>query len=100
MVVCGSDERAFMTRPNIVTIIADDLPRRMFTRKFFPKTFSRLVDRGTSYPDGFHAVPVCDPSRVSFLTGRWVHNHGVLDNTDAVMRSRETGPTGTPSQPA
>lgn len=78
-----------MAKPNIVTIMADDLPRKMFKREYFPKTFAKLVDRGTAYQQAFHAVPVCDPSRVCFLTGRWVHNHRVYSNRESVARSRK-----------
>ena len=76
---------------NLVTIMVDDFPKKMFTRRLMPKTYEHLVDRGTRWAEAFHAVPVCDPSRMCFLTGRWVHNHHVYGNDLALERSIETG---------
>jgi arylsulfatase A-like enzyme len=62
-------------RHNIVVVLADDLDVRLFER------VPRLRDlRGRRYVNAFVVSPLCCPSRASFLTGMYPHNHGVLDN--------------------
>uniref|UniRef100_A0A3Q2FPE8 N-acetylglucosamine-6-sulfatase n=1 Tax=Cyprinodon variegatus TaxID=28743 RepID=A0A3Q2FPE8_CYPVA len=53
----------FNRRPNIVLILTDDLDI----------TMGGLV--------GFVASPLCCPSRASILTGKYPHNHHVINNT-------------------
>jgi N-acetylglucosamine-6-sulfatase len=67
-------------RPNLVLITTDDQPLSTFEREYMPRTFRRLVDRGTSFDDAVLNVPVCCPSRATLLTGQYPHNHGVLTN--------------------
>ena len=39
-----------------------------------------LVRQGTSFTDAITSFPLCCPSRASFLTGQYAHNHGVSGN--------------------
>ena len=39
-----------------------------------------LVDQGTSFDNSFVSFSLCCPSRATFLTGQYAHNHGVLSN--------------------
>jgi arylsulfatase A-like enzyme len=40
----------------------------------------RLAARGTTFSSFFATYPLCCPSRATFLTGQYAHNHGVRDN--------------------
>ena len=41
----------------------------------------RLIVRpGAWFTRSFASFPLCCPSRATFLTGQYAHNHGVLDN--------------------
>ena len=40
-----------------------------------------LARRGTTFTRSFTVYPQCCPSRASFLTGQYAHNHGVLGNS-------------------
>lgn len=40
-----------------------------------------LASRGTSFANSFVSYALCCPSRATFLTGQYAHNHGVLSNT-------------------
>lgn len=66
-------------RPNILVIITDDeraggsLSMMRDTRRWF-------VKGGRRYKNAFASTPLCCPSRASFFTGRYAHNHGLQDN--------------------
>ena len=65
-------------RPNIVVIYTDD--QDAGSLEFMPSVQQQLVARGTSFANSFVTTPLCCPSRASFLTGRYAHNHGVRTN--------------------
>jgi arylsulfatase A-like enzyme len=67
-------------RPNVLIIVTDD-QRSGETMDVMPSTRHWLQDLGTTYPNTYVSVPLCCPSRASIMTGRYAHNHGVVDNT-------------------
>ena len=64
--------------PNIVFIQADDLEAQGIGR--MPQLESLLTRQGTRFANSFVTTPLCAPSRASFLTGQYIHTHGVLSN--------------------
>ncbi len=81
------DPAAAETRPNIVVIMVDDLDVDSFetavARGWMPKLQTHLLRRGVRFTQSFVTFPLCCPSRVTYLTGRYPHNHGVLWNDGA-----------------
>ena len=73
-------------RPNIVFILMDDLRWDALgcTGHPFAKTpnIDRVGKEGAMFKNFFVSIPLCSPSRGSFLTGQYAHKHGVIDNTD------------------
>lgn len=73
-------------RPNIVFIYTDDQRWDAMSCAGHPflKTpnFDRLAREGARFRNAFVTTPLCSPSRASFLTGRYVHAHGVTGNRD------------------
>ena len=70
-------------RPNVVVFLADDLDRPSFRaawRAGFLPHLARLFERGTSFEESFVTEPLCCPSRATYLTGLYAHNHGVIRN--------------------
>jgi N-acetylglucosamine-6-sulfatase len=71
-------------RPNIVVIMADDLDTRsvqtMLTLSLMPNLQHYLVTNGTTFSAAFVTNSLCCPSRATFLTGQYAHNHGVRTN--------------------
>jgi arylsulfatase A-like enzyme len=63
-------------RPNVLVMVTDDA--RAETLQVMPKTRAWLADGGVTFTQGFATTPSCCPSRASILSGRYVHNHGVL----------------------
>jgi arylsulfatase A-like enzyme len=56
-----------------------------------PRLGDLLSREGLSFTNAFATNPVCAPSRVSILTGRYSHNHGAYLNGIGFTQFRETG---------
>ena len=73
-------------RPNTLFILIDDLRFNALGCLGHPwlKTpnIDRLAREGAILSNAFVTIPLCSPSRACFLTGRWAHSHGILDNTN------------------
>jgi arylsulfatase A-like enzyme len=70
-------------RPNIVVLLADDLDLGSFEaaeRAGFLPHLSHLGDTGTRFRESFVSEALCGPSRATFFTGLYPHNHGVAGN--------------------
>ncbi|MEK7188062.1 MAG: sulfatase-like hydrolase/transferase [Patescibacteria group bacterium] len=68
----------FLMRPNIIFIYTDD--QRQDTVQYMPKLQNHLINNGITFTNSFVTIPVCCPSRVGTLTGRYAHNTGVISN--------------------
>lgn len=81
------------SRPNILFILVDDLrfDELSCTGHPFAQTpnADRLSREGALFPNAFSVVPLCSPSRASFLTGRYPHASGIVDNTDRTEQSQK-----------
>jgi arylsulfatase A-like enzyme len=66
------------SRPNIILIVTDD--QDVASLAHMPHVQRHLVQAGYSFTNAFVSTSLCCPSRVSMLTGRYAHNHGVLSN--------------------
>jgi N-acetylglucosamine-6-sulfatase len=80
-------------RPNIVFILMDDLRWDDLGCMGHPFVKTPHIDRiareGALFRNAFATTPLCSPSRASFLTGRYPHAHGVLDNVDRSALSHQ-----------
>ena len=65
-------------RPNVVVIMTDDQDFRSMS--VMPKTRRLIGAAGVTFDRNFVNYPLCCPSRATFLTGQYAHNHGVLWN--------------------
>ncbi|HEX3036722.1 MAG TPA: sulfatase-like hydrolase/transferase [Thermodesulfobacteriota bacterium] len=66
-------------RPNIVVIMTDD--QDIESMRVMPKTINRIGgSNGTTFNNFFTSFSYCCPSRATFITGQYSHNHGVEDN--------------------
>jgi N-acetylglucosamine-6-sulfatase len=69
---------AQQTQPNVVVVMTDD--QRVWDMEAMPQTNRLLADEGTTFENAVATYPLCCPSRSTFLTGQYAHNHGVLGN--------------------
>ena len=72
----ASQARLDDPRPNIIFILTDDQPYQ--TVQYMPTVRDVLLKQGVNFENGFLTTPLCCPSRVSILTGEYVHNHKVF----------------------
>ena len=66
-------------KPNILVVMTDD-QRASGTLDVMPRTRRLIGGHGTSFLEAHATTPQCCPSRASFFTGLYVHNHGVFNN--------------------
>lgn len=69
------------TRPNVLIVVTDD--QRPDTMQVMPRTREFFETSGVSYDNAYATTPLCCPSRASIFTGRFVHNHRVVDTKTA-----------------
>ena len=64
------------TRPNIVTIVTDDM--RTDDLRWMPNVRALVQNQGLDFRNSFASYPLCAPARASLMTGQYAHNTGVL----------------------
>jgi arylsulfatase A-like enzyme len=86
------------SRPNVIIFITDD--QRADTMRVMSQTRRWFGRGGVKYANAFATTPLCCPARASIFTGRYTHNHAVLNNGAALeldqpktlqRRLRDTG---------
>lgn len=74
----GKTINALPARPNIIVIMTND--QTVESLRVMKNVRRFLVREGVTFENSFVTLPVCCPSRATFLTGQYAHNHGVLSN--------------------
>jgi N-acetylglucosamine-6-sulfatase len=84
---------ATVGRPNIVFIMVDDLDVRsletMLAFNAMPNFRTMFVDQGVRFNQSFVSDAICCPSRATFLSGQYTHNHHTL--TNSIVNGAVTG---------
>jgi arylsulfatase A-like enzyme len=66
--------------PNFLIFLIDDLDsetmQRMLATNQLPNIKSKIIDGGVNFHNAIVTTSMCTPSRASFLTGKFAHNHG------------------------
>jgi N-acetylglucosamine-6-sulfatase len=65
-------------RPNVVVVTTDDQTARDI--RVMPRVRRLIGGAGTTFTNSYASYPLCCPSRATFLTGQYSHNHGVTWN--------------------
>jgi N-acetylglucosamine-6-sulfatase len=66
-------------KPNVVVVMTDD--QTVESLRVMTNVRTLLAAQGTSFDNSFATFPLCCPSRSTFLTGQYAHNHTVMGNT-------------------
>jgi N-acetylglucosamine-6-sulfatase len=66
------------SRPNVVVIMSDD--ESVSELPYQRHVVDEIGDRGATFTNSFVNFSLCCPSRSTFLTGLYAHNHHVLTN--------------------
>jgi len=91
----GRAPGADVARPNIVVIMTDD--QNVSSFPVMTKTRQLLAAAGTTFDNNFVSFSLCCPSRATYLTGQYPHNHDVMGNSPPdggyyQLRGNETVP--------
>jgi N-acetylglucosamine-6-sulfatase len=65
-------------KPNIVVVMSDD--QTVESLRVMANVRTLLAAEGTTFSNSFASFPLCCPSRSTFLTGQYAHNHTVMGN--------------------
>lgn len=72
-------------RPNVIVITTDDLTVNMMQSGLdaglYPTLATELLAQGIVFDNSYVSNSLCCPSRATFMTGQYSHNHGVLGNS-------------------
>lgn len=66
------------SRPNVVVLMTDD--QTVESMRVMPNVRGLLAGQGVTFDNSFVSYSLCCPSRATFLTGQYAHNHGVWSN--------------------
>ena len=64
--------------PNVVVVETDD--QTVESIRAMKNANELIAGQGTTFENSFVNYALCCPSRATFLTGQYMHNHGVLGN--------------------
>ena len=74
----GDSTISVSDQPNIVVIMTDD--QTVESLRVMPKVQELIGAQGVAFSDSITSFALCCPSRATFLTGQYSHNHGVRGN--------------------
>ena len=78
IVALGGTAAPAQVQPNILVIETDDQTAESI--RMMDKVNSLIGGKGATFRNNFVNYSLCCPSRATFLTGQYEHNHGVLGN--------------------
>jgi arylsulfatase A-like enzyme len=88
-VVSATSQQSSKTKYNVLFIISDDLRPELGAygvKMIKTPNIDNIAARGIRFDRAYAQYPVCNPSRTSFLTGRYPTQTGVMNNNDYFRR--------------
>ncbi|XP_059101724.1 N-acetylglucosamine-6-sulfatase [Peromyscus eremicus] len=68
-------------RPNVLLLLTDDQDAELGGMTPLKKTKALIGEKGMTFSSAYVPSALCCPSRASILTGKYPHNHHVVNNT-------------------
>jgi N-acetylglucosamine-6-sulfatase len=78
-VSAGAESVQQRARPNVLVVMTDD--QTVESLRVMGNVKTLLADQGATFDNSFASFSLCCPSRATFLTGQYAHNHGVMGNS-------------------
>jgi arylsulfatase A-like enzyme len=82
---CSTGFGGGSSRPNVILFITDDQTAGTVSRETMPNTWRWMWRGGRTYPNFSISDPLCCPSRMTIMAGRYAHNSGVIDNLSSAI---------------
>jgi N-acetylglucosamine-6-sulfatase len=77
-VVATHPAKGAASHPNVIFILTDDMTSSELAG--MPNVESLIAAQGTTFNESYISFPLCCPSRATFMSGQYMHNHGVRGN--------------------
>jgi N-acetylglucosamine-6-sulfatase len=74
----GAGSTQAPAKPNVLVVMTDD--QTVESLRVMTNVRALLGAEGTTFENNFASFPLCCPSRSTFLTGQYAHNHTVMGN--------------------
>jgi len=74
----GAGSTQAPAKPNVLVVMTDD--QTVESMRVMTNVRALLGADGTTFENNFASFPLCCPSRSTFLTGQYAHNHTVMGN--------------------
>jgi len=94
----GRGGAAAQAKPNILVLMTDD--QTVESLRVMANVNALLVRQGTTFTNNFASFPLCCPSRSTFLTGQYGHNHTIMGNAPPSGGYDKLAPTHANTLPA
>jgi len=91
-------QQAQQARPNVIVLMTDD--QTVESMRVMTNVNTLLGARGTTFTNSFASFPLCCPSRTTFITGQYGHNHTIMGNAPPTGGYDKLAPTHANSLPA
>jgi arylsulfatase A-like enzyme len=85
-------------RPNILVLMSDD--QTVESMRVMANVNELLARQGATFVNNFASFPLCCPSRTTFITGQYGHNHTVMGNAPPAGGYEKLVPTQANTLPA
>ena len=81
----GASAGLLSSKPNVIVVMTDDqtlvdLRQRYRGKPVMRNTLKLIAAKGAEFKNAYAGYPLSCPSRMTFLTGRYAHNHRVTTN--------------------
>ncbi len=93
-----SQPQQTQARPNVLVLMTDD--QTVESMRVMTNVNALLGARGTTFVNNFASFPLCCPSRATFITGQYGHNHTIMGNAAPTGGYDKLAPTHANSLPA
>jgi N-acetylglucosamine-6-sulfatase len=85
-------------KPNVLVLMTDD--QTVESLRVMANVNSLLVRQGVTFANSFASFPLCCPSRATFITGQYGHNHTIMGNAPPSGGYDKLAPTHANTLPA